>query len=312
VNSASVIATPWELSSVRLGAFGIAVGLICLGLLALGFLANDQPNAVSKRLFLARLISGADGRLSTSKFQAVLWTLVAVFAFLEVFAERLLLGMTVADSTIPTNMLIAMGLTAATMTAAKGITVSYVGNGLVNKSAPTRMQLDDGRPKFGGLVTDDDGAPDLSKLQMLAFTTIAVIVYILRMALPEKATPELADIEPALMVLMGLSQGAYIGKKLTTTDTPRITGISPAIGKVGEKITLTGICFGDEQQGNTVHVDGTPIPASLSWSDKKIEFKLPPERAPGMPWSDGDRATVVVVANGRESAAPVQLVFKRG
>jgi hypothetical protein len=269
-------------------------------MVVIGVAAKDRK---SQRWFVGQLVEGADRRLSTSKCQAVAWTAVAVFGVVEVFVERLLAGTSTSDPTIPVNLLIAMGFSAATMTAAKGITVSYVDSGLVNKGTSRAA------PSKGGLVSDDDGVPDLSKIQMLAFTVIAVVVYVVRMSLQEKEPAEMVDIEPALMVLMGLSQGAYIGKKLTTTASPRVSGLSPATGKAGDTVTLAGLNFGDEQDGGLVSIDGTPVADIKSWSDRKIEFKLPAERSPTVAWKDGDRATLVLVANGREATAPSQFVY---
>ncbi|MDB4963973.1 MAG: hypothetical protein JWP01_3972 [Myxococcales bacterium] len=295
----------WELSNLRLGAFAIALGFVVVLVVVVGVVSKSTTY---NRWFLGALVSGSDGRLSTSKFQAVIWTAVALFGFVEVFTERLLVGVSAGDSTIPVSMLIAMGFSAVTMTAAKGITVSYVTNGLVNKEAPA-AQRGRVRPKLGGLVTDDDGVPELAKIQMLAFTTIAVVFYLVRMSLQESVLPALTDIEPSLMALMGLSQGAYLGKKLTTTETPKVTGISPAMGRAGDIVKLTGISFGAEQDGNVVTVDGTPVPEVTAWTDKEIKFKLPAERSPAVAWKDGDRATVAIVANGREASALTQFVY---
>jgi len=297
-----MIANQWEVSAARLSAFGMAVGVLLLLLLVLGALARDRGRR-SGLSFLGQLISGADGRPSTSKWQAAVWTLVAIFGLLEVFIERLLLGISEGDSSIPANLLLAMGFSMTTMAAAKGITVSYVDKGLLNKESAGSAA----RP--GGLITDDSGTPDLSKLQMLAFTAIAVVIYLVRLSLQEPGTPELVDIEPALMVLMGLSQGAYLGKKLTTTVSPRVIGVSPAMAQAGDTIAIIGTSFGDDQNGGGVRLDDVPVLDVRSWTDKRIEFKLPARRAPSLDWSSGDRVMVKVIANGSEVSAPAQLVY---
>ena len=321
---ATSVSATWQVSPLRLFTFGAAFAFLLILTLVVSMAAKDRPSAAtlasdlrdpayrpSTRRFLTQLMEGHDGRLSTSKCQALVWTFVAIFGFVEVFIERTMLGISTSDQSIPINLLIAIGFSVTTMTAAKGITVSYAGSGLLNKATPTDPgKLKDGRPRFGGLVTDDDGAPDLSKIQMLAFTMIAVLVYILRMTLQDKGPPELADIEPALMVLMGLSQGAYIGKKLTTTETPRVAGMSPGTGKGGDPIKLTGVSFGDEQNGSVISVEGMPVPEVIAWSDKEITFKFPTERAAAIAWKDGDRASILVSANGRDAPSPFQFVFR--
>jgi hypothetical protein len=303
----------WEVSRVRVEVFIAAAVLMFVLVSVVGALASSG-NSKSRRWFLLQLVEGVDGRLSTSKFQALVWTVVAIYGFVVVFIERLLMGTTVPDSSVPANLLIAMGLSATTMTAAKGIVLAYTNQGLVDKSGPTVIALPTGGQepitmgRKGGLVTDDDGIADLSKIQMLAFTGIAVVVYLMRLALPEKTPPELVDIEPALMVLMGLSQGAYIGTKLTSTAAPRVTGISPAIGVAGATVTLTGVSFGNEQNGSVVTADA-PVPEVLTWSDTKVTFKWPDEKSPGIPWQNGDRVEVAITVNGRRAGAPVQFVY---
>ncbi|VVB70602.1 Uncharacterised protein [uncultured archaeon] len=111
------------------------------------------------------------------------------------------------------------------------------------------------------------------------------------------------DIPQALMVLMGLGQGAYIGKKLVTKDTPRLSGLIPGSGKVGSKIALTGESFGDKQNGSLITISGSPINAQIEsggWTDSKIEFKLPATKPNGDPWAG--MVNVGLIVNGRSSA----------
>jgi IPT/TIG domain len=297
-------------TQVRLAAFAMAACIVVvIGLVVAVAAKQDGGRA---RGLVSRLITGADGRLSTSKFQWFLWTLVTLFGFCAVFIERMLSGEIEVDPSVPTNLLIAMGLSATTMTAAKGITTLYVDQGLIDKAvtetvdARTSTQKSSAR---GGLVTDDHGMPDLSKIQMVSFTLIAIAIYLIRLGM-QSSPPILLDIDPALMVLMGLSQGAYLGKKLTTKESPRITGMSPAIGNVAESIKLTGTNFGDAQSGSFILVDGTPAPEVSAWSDKELTFSFPRERSPGVLWKNGDRATVGLVVNGRDATTPVQFVVR--
>jgi len=315
--STSSLALTWGVSGTRLLAFALAFGVIAFVLFGL---ARLEPARQSTRGFLGRLIGGTDGRASTSKFQALVWTLITLFGFVEVFCEHVLLGDPGYVSEIPANLFAAMGFSMTTMIAAKGITVSYLNQGRVNQqtSAPTVMPNLVGKPpakpgatpKLGGLGTNDVGEPDLSKIQMLAFTLIAVAVYLTRLAVQEHSSPQLPELDPTLMVLMGLSQGAYLGKKLTTTETPRISGISPGTGKADDLVVLSGISFGDTQAGGLVLVDGAPATKYDAWSDTRLSFAIPPERVPGVPWRDGDRATVTLLVNGHAATAPIQFTLR--
>src|SRR4051794_30298959 len=57
-----------------------------------------------------KLIEGADGRPSTSKLQWFLWTVVTIFAYVAVYTARAWHGHPEPVDTIPSSLLIAMGL----------------------------------------------------------------------------------------------------------------------------------------------------------------------------------------------------------
>lgn len=165
------------------------------------------------------LAEGYDERLSTSKFQWFAWTVVAVFSYIAIFVARVQQGAIAPIEEMPANLLIAMGLSTGTMAVAKGITSAYVASGAIEKpkksEAPPVKQ-----PYLAELIADDTGFPDLSKAQMLTWTAIAIGIFVFRVvrAINNAAveTPVLPDIEPSLMVLMGIGQAAYLGKKLVS------------------------------------------------------------------------------------------------
>jgi hypothetical protein len=238
-----------------------------------------------------RLIEGADSRPSTSKFQFFLWTAVVFFSYGALFAAKGFIALTEA----PPNVLIAMGMVVGTMATAKGITVSYVRTGQVTKD------LTAANAGAKGLLCDDDGVPDLSKIQMLAWTFIAIVAYLIQVVQRIHAQPhELPDIGQPLMVLMGLGQGAYLGKKLTSTQTPRLTGLAPGSGPSGTPITITGMSFGDQPNGSQITVDGDPIDSTgITWKDTELKFSFPRKGAAAWP---AGRVLIGVIVGGQESA----------
>jgi hypothetical protein len=254
-----------------------------------------------------KLIEGADGRPSTSKLQWFLWTVVTIFAYVAVYTARAWHGHPEPVDTIPSSLLIAMGLSIATMTAAKGITVSYVDSGKVQKPSTTQFAGSSTSPKatgIGAIFQDDDGVPELSKVQLMAWTLIALGTYLLTLAAQLRADlPQLPDIAPALMVLMGLGQGAYLGKKLVTTTTPRLTGLSQGAGKPPLELTITGADFSDSQAGNLVTADGRPLDAKVTtWMDSAVTFMLPARRPDGAPWALGQQLNLGLIVGGQEGA----------
>src|SRR6202035_4593072 len=172
---------------------------------------------------------GAHGRLSSSKLQFFLWTVVALFAYVALYIARVEDGLSLTGAGFPQNLLLAMGLSVTTMAAAKGITASYVASGKINKApaatAPGLQGKGVANPPgntptaaihLGDVFLDDDGFPDLTKIQMMSWTLVAIGVYlynVVSLINTPSGSLQLPDIDTALLVLMGLGQGAYLAKK---------------------------------------------------------------------------------------------------
>ena len=177
------------------------------------------------------LVIGEDGRPSTSKFQIIIWTAAVVFAFLAIFQIRFSSGYRQVLPDVPTNLLIAMGISVATAVSAKSIAV-----GAQSKAdAATTIAANAGTPlapppaSQSGIFAGDTGTPDFGKVQVVLWTLIAVGVFLSEVfalinchtcpvfdpKVGEKAcTLGLPDIGQTLMILMGLGHATYIGKKI--------------------------------------------------------------------------------------------------
>jgi len=177
------------------------------------------------------LIMGEDGRPSTSKFQMLVWTAAVVFAFLAIFQIRFSSGYLKVLPDVPTNLLIAMGISVATTVSAKSIAVSYQAKSDAAAAAATTagVPLAPPKPGLSGIFAGDSGSPDLGKVQVVLWTLIAVGVFLSKVfalinchscpafdpKVGENAcTLGLPDIGETLMILIGLGNGAYIGKKI--------------------------------------------------------------------------------------------------
>jgi hypothetical protein len=165
---------------------------------------------------ISSLYEGTDGRPSTSKFQFFAWTAVVVFAYAAIYSLKISAHHFDAVNELPKNALIAMGMSVISAAAAKSITVSYISTGRITKSVAGK-----GAASFSAIFQDDSGFPDLSKVQMIAWTFIAIATYLIAVGskIHQRDYSSLPDIDSALMVLMGLGHGAYLGKKLVTQDT---------------------------------------------------------------------------------------------
>jgi hypothetical protein len=262
----------------------------------------------------AKLVEGADGRASTSKFQLALWTGVVLYAFLAMFFTRWLVQENpIIPDYLPAPLLAAMGLSAGTAVLAKWITSAQVDSGQVAKPAGSN-------PGAGALVQDDGGSLDQYKVQFLAWTFVGIGLYlfsvvdVVRHAVPAQAAQagalpaavdvshlvNLPDLGAALAALIGVGHATYLGKKLVTTTGPTMVGIDPQFGPPGALITLAGAGFGQSQDTGQILLNQSPFQVVPKWTDSQIQFRLP-ELPPGKPaWQEGT-LLFTITANGQTS-----------
>lgn len=287
-------------AQLRLIAIAAAAGLV-VALLLVAWLAA-RPHR-ERGGFLRRVVDGLDDRGSTSKLNALLWTVVGCFTVALVVIERVLTGHVGALPGLPAQLVAAMTMAGATAVGARCITTAYTARGLVDKTASP------GEPLQGGLVTADDGHPDLAKLQLVLVTGVAVALYLVRVvAQPLSAggaALEIPDLDGVLVAMMGVSQSAYLGAKLATVKRPRLIGSDTTEVTPGGVVQIYGFDLGRAGQ---VHFDDTPVPTT-AWSERSIACAVPAQRQAGQPWRAGDRVKVTVRASGRRAANEVGLLI---
>jgi len=198
-------------------AVGIAFGAVILLFGGAALLGREKGwNALFK---------GADGIPSTSKFQWLIWLVSILFAYIALWVLRAKQGDWGAIQNIPKNVLVVLGLSSVTMATAKGVTGAYARSNPTMKSTPERQATDAALP--GGLLKDDDGVPELAKIQMVGFTIIAVGIFLAtvihEIADGNAAHLSLPDIDATLLALMGISQGGYLAKKIVNPPSPSST-----------------------------------------------------------------------------------------
>jgi hypothetical protein len=171
---------------------------------------------------LWKLIQGEDGAASTSKFQWLLWLIVVLFSYIALWILRARQGDYSAIPNVPKNVLIVLGVSTGTMVAAKGITSGYVAS---NRTAKQNRNADD---LMGGIFADDAGYPEIAKIQIVGFTFVTVGIFLATVIHQIASNPPLTslpDIDASLMVLMAISSGGYLAKK--------VVSITPAAGPAG-------------------------------------------------------------------------------
>jgi IPT/TIG domain len=272
---------------------------------------------ISRKLNPFSFVIGEDQRPSTSIFKPFLWTIVVVFAYASIYAARLHRGVWQADISIPPNLLLAMAYDVVTAVAARSITETKVRSGEVVKPRASPGVSANPADGPGAVVLTDDGQADLSKIQTLVWTLIAIVTYLMAMTHTIKqiyeaqapATIPFPDIDAVMMVLMGLGNAAYLGKKLVSTETPRLGGLAPVTGPKRVEIKLSGNAFGASQGGSKITIDGVEVVETpQAWSDTLITFLLPEKHPNGTDWSPPQTIRIGVIIGGRTGANELPFV----
>src|SRR5439155_5573352 len=139
----------------------------------------------------------------------------------------------------------------------------------------------------GGVMSDDTGIPELAKIQLVGFTFVAVGIFVATLIHQIATNPSvtaLPNIDSSLLVLMGISQGGYLGKKLVSYGSPMLNPIVPPIAAPSTQVTITGASLGATPMGSQLILDGTPIGVG-TWTDSAITFAVPNQYPVGpAPW----------------------------
>jgi hypothetical protein len=282
----------------------VAAYLAGLGVLVAYFFICLAVKGTPKMWVLAE---GQDGRLSTSKAQFEAWTIAVAFAYVAIFAARAVHGDHSALSTVPKNVLIALGFSVTTMASAKGIATAYVAQGRTPKPPAATSQLSD-------LVLDDTGDSDLSKTALLIWTLIAIGLFLVNVVYqvgdinangPTAGNSSVPDIDSALLVLSGLAQGAYLGKKLVTANSVQVSGMMPtsltqANAMTAGAVTIYGSGFGDVPAAAPPSVRQVVAPVPLA----PVAPALPGAAAPQVPPTPVVPGTAVVPAPAPAPVSP--------
>jgi hypothetical protein len=228
----------------------------------------------------------------------MVWLVAILFAYVALWVLRAQSGDYSAISAVPTNLLLVLGFSTGTAVAAKGITYGYTSsNKLAKPSANNSLGTK------SGLLKDDSGTPELAKIQMIGFTIVAIGIFVATLIHQIASNPvnaDLPNIDSSLLVLMGISQGGYLGKKLVTLGTPGLYPIVMPSASPNDTVTVQGTSLGDSQNGSELLLDGVPT-ATTDWSDSSIKFVVPGNDPRGAAWKTPQQVKVSVVVAGESS-----------
>jgi hypothetical protein len=189
------------------------------GLAVLGWIVNllvrrvAPDGSIGRRHGLATVVLGDDGRTSTSKLQAALWTLAILWAVVSLLAGAGVeaFGKALGGENLREEYLLLLGGPFAAAIAAKGITMKNT----LDRPEAKPPKGDDEPGGIGARVaevfTNDAGGVDLGDFQYAAFTLVTLAYF--AWAFIETPTQGLPPIPGTLLVLVGVSQATYVGKK---------------------------------------------------------------------------------------------------
>ena len=175
-----------------------------------------------RRFGVAALFVGDDGRTSTSKLQAMLWTYAVLWALISLLAGLGVDGFrTALDRDLREEYLLLLGGPYVAAIAAKGITTKREDDPKAPSKVPKALTPGERSTlteRVAETVTNDAGSVDLGDFQYAAFTLLTLTYF--AWAFVDKPHEGLPAIPATLLVLMGVSQGAYVAKKVLLPDTP--------------------------------------------------------------------------------------------
>jgi len=155
---------------------------------------------------LWKFAKGVDGTVSLSNVQVIVWTgvILGTYIAMAILKEGFL-------GDINSNLLGLMGVSAGSTVGATAIRT--IQQPKVSKRS--NVSLTQG---LVGQEKSDDYS--IAKLQMLTWTIVALIIYVIVVANNlANNKPELPDIGSGLLILMGISHSAYLGNKVADKPT---------------------------------------------------------------------------------------------
>lgn len=190
------ITRPWVAAAIALGA-SLTAMLVIYGIAVppRGPSIRDRFGPLLGLRWVLLLVCDATGRASLSRFQVLLWTVLIATGSVYVMA---LSGQLI---NVTPGALVLLGIAggASLLTnVAQPIAPAEVG------SVPV--------PMWAHLVQDTGGGrPEVTRLQMLLFTVVTAGFVALKIL----NTYTIPDVPDGYLVLMGISNGVYVGQKFT-------------------------------------------------------------------------------------------------
>jgi hypothetical protein len=211
---------------------------------------------------------------SLSLFQFLMWTLIILFVYLSITFIRSSVG-AAAVVIDEQNLYILMGISVTSPVVAGAMSQIKYRSASAPGSPPSPL------PAYSTML-QEGGKPSLTRFQMFAWTFVGILVFLIHFstAIMENVGDvnhlNIPVVDNFLVVLMGISQTAYLGVK-GVTPTQHKHRLFPEQGAAGTKISIfgDGLDFGpttDTVWFGTTRVTGAAI---TNWKPTRIDLAVP-------------------------------------
>jgi hypothetical protein len=255
-----------------------------------GAAGTSAQNAATPRG--SGLITGYDGRRSTSKTITFAWTFVVAWMLITTGFVAARSGANFTDLMKNTSdlYLVLLGGPYAAAILAKVTVSNGVQTGRIQKTPASTTSAAD-------IVSDDTGSTDLSDFQYTLFNLVAILIVIFLFgAHPGKGFPGIPDF---LAILTGGSALTYTVNKGVSSNAPSISDVQPQTARVADTAVITGVNLLPAAAPNAspvVSVGGMPAQVTLPGPPDTISFTVPAPASGAWPPQTAQQVAVTTTA----------------
>jgi hypothetical protein len=248
-------------------AQGFGAGTVFIGLALLTLLGSGSYGAFS-------VLMGTDGRTSTSKVQAGVWTVVLAWGIAFLLGRHIFENQPLQD-VLPQDTwdqyLIVLGGPFAAAVLAKGIVTYQVSNGTLTKTT-----VGPDSATINQVLQNDAGQTDLVDSQYFLFNLVAIVYFIVQIA----RDPVLPTMPAVLLAATSGAAALYVGYKVASSNKPVISSVVPRTARPGDLLTITGstILGGGKPSQVPVQVEMVsfgPLTVQGDATDSQVRATLP-------------------------------------
>jgi hypothetical protein len=252
-------------------ALAFGTGTVFVGLALLTLLGGSSYGAFSALI-------GTDGRTSTSKVQAGLWTVVLAWGIAYLLGRHLFehqpLRYVLPQGTWDQYLLVLGGPFAAAVLA-KGIVTYQLSNGTLTKTTVGPDQA-----TINQVLQNDANQTSLVDSQYFLFNLVAIVYFLVQIA----RKPVLPTMPAVLLAATSGAAALYVGYKAVSTNKPVISSVVPRTARVGDLLTITGsniLGGGTASQVQVQMAQFGSLAVQGKPTDSQVQATLPPAAPTG-------------------------------